>query len=216
MYDDVRTGPIGMRDRKNATRIAAAEIGGHRIERLHAEGDGREEIRFSWWKDGRMQTRPLDLPERELLPLMKVAIGEQVFSEDFLQGLQSVLLDRSQPIPDDLAEDALVDMANLDQTDTGVPGTIFVSTAIGSHGPRIKWYPGAPGRKLPCLILSIGPKPVVRDSFLPDRVSRSVLPLLEAWVGLNHQDLLRFWNEGETWNRREVAALLDRLKPIPA
>lgn len=117
--------------------------------------------------------------------------------------------------PDDLADDDLLEMANLDEQDTHVPGSIFVSTALGSHGPRIKWYPGSPGRALPCLIMSIGPDPEVRADFLPRPVSRPVLPLLTAWVKLNHAELLAFWNEGETWNRRRVAAFLDALRPVP-
>lgn len=120
---------------------------------------------------------------------------------------------RGEP-PDDFAADALLEMANLDETDTNCPGTIFVSTALGSH-PRVKWYPGQPGRTLPCLIVSIGPAPQVRDDFLPAPVSRRAIPLVTAWVALNHAELLAFWNEGETWNRRRVAAFLDALRPLP-
>ena len=38
--------------------------------------------------------------------------------------------------PDDFAEDVLIEMANLDERDTNIAGTIFVSTALGAHGPR--------------------------------------------------------------------------------
>ena len=117
--------------------------------------------------------------------------------------------------PDDLAEDTLLEMANLDEEDTHVPGTIFISTALGSHGPRVKWYPGSPGRTLPCLILSIGPEPRVRDDFLPSPVSRPAIPAVTEWVRLNHVALLEFWNAGETWNRRRVAAFLEALRPLP-
>ena len=118
-------------------------------------------------------------------------------------------------IPDDFADDVLLEMANLDERDTHVPGTIFISTALGAHGPRVKWYPGPPGRTLPCLILSIEPEPQVRDDVLPGRISRPVLPLLSAWVRLNHAALLDFWNGGETWDRRRVSAFLDGLQPLP-
>lgn len=57
--------------------------------------------------------------------------------------------------PDEFAEDTLVELANLDEEDTHLPGTIFVSTALGAHGRRVKWYPGMPGWTAPCLIMSI-------------------------------------------------------------
>ena len=117
-------------------------------------------------------------------------------------------------LPDDFAEDVLSEMANLDEQDTGVPGTIFVSTALGAHGPRVKWYPDRAGRDLPCLVISIGPEPVVRDDFLRSPVSRLAAPQVIAWVRRNHQALLDFWANGASWNRREVSAFLDGLQPV--
>ena len=122
--------------------------------------------------------------------------------------------DASAP-PDDFADDELLEMANLGEADTNVPGTIFVSTALGSHGPRLKWYPKTPGRSLPCLVVSISPVPQVRDDVLPARLSRPVLPLLTDWIRLNHVALTTFWNEGETWDRHRVAEFLDALRPAP-
>lgn len=122
--------------------------------------------------------------------------------------------DRPRLPPDDLAEDVLVEMANLTERDTNVPGTIFVSTALGSHGPRVKWYPGPPGRQLPCVIVSIGQEPAIRDDFVGTPTSRSVTPLVLRWVGQNHEALLRFWREGETWDRHAVSGFLDDLRPI--
>lgn len=117
-------------------------------------------------------------------------------------------------VPDDYAEDTLVEMAYLDEAETGISGTVFVSTALGSHGPRVEWYPGSPGHTSPCLIMSIAALPKVRDDFLPAHVSRPVVPQLLEWVRMNHVDLLRFWNEGESWNRRRVSAFLDGLQPV--
>ncbi|MCR0983137.1 hypothetical protein [Roseomonas populi] len=82
-----------MRDTHYATELAHADIGGSRIERLHVKHQGQDEIRFSWWKDGRMMMRPLDLPENELLPLFQAAIRNGVFSEDFLRDLHAALYD---------------------------------------------------------------------------------------------------------------------------
>jgi hypothetical protein len=42
-----------------------------------------------------------------------------------------------------LATDKLVEMANLTAAQTCVSGTIFVSTAMGSHGPQAKCAGGA-------------------------------------------------------------------------
>ena len=123
-------------------------------------------------------------------------------------------VDRVRTPPDDFADDTLIEMANLDEGDTNVPGTIFVSTALGAHGPRVKWYPDRAGRDLPCLVVSIGADPAVRDDFLPARVTRAVLPRVTAWVRLNHVALLDFWQNGASWNRREVAAFLDGLRPV--
>ncbi len=69
--------------------------------------------------------------------------------------------DRRTMPPDDFAEDVLVEMANLDEQDTHIQGTISISAALGQHGPRVNWYPGTPGRTAPCVIVSIGPDPEV-------------------------------------------------------
>jgi hypothetical protein len=84
-------GDQDMRDTDYATEIKTAEINACRIERLYVKGEGQEEIRFSWWPDGRIANRPLDLPEGELLPLMREAMRLGVFSDDFLRGLKSAL-----------------------------------------------------------------------------------------------------------------------------
>ena len=121
----------------------------------------------------------------------------------------------AQVLPDDFAEDVLSEMANLDEQETNVPGTIFISTALGAHGPRVKWFPAKAGRALPCLIVSIDAEPIIRDDFLPPRVSRSGAPKVIAWVRLNHVALLDFWTNGDSWNTREVSAFLGTLRPLP-
>jgi len=80
-----------MRETSYASEIASAEIDGGRIERIRLRENDQVEIRFSWWKDGRVQARPLELPEGELLVLLGEAIRKQVFSNDFLTGLQTML-----------------------------------------------------------------------------------------------------------------------------
>ena len=80
-----------MRDTDYAKELASADINGCRIERLFVKGENQEEIRFSWWVEGRMANRPLDLPEHELLALFRAAITEGVFTSDFLRDLHASL-----------------------------------------------------------------------------------------------------------------------------
>ncbi len=90
-----------MRSTPYADEIAHADEGGARIERLRIKATGLDEIRFSAWKDGRFQTRPLDLPEEELLRLMRKAIDRGVFSQGFVGGLRQMLDDAAPgPFPE--------------------------------------------------------------------------------------------------------------------
>ena len=90
-----------MRSTPYADEIAHADEGGARIERLRIKATGLDEIRFSWWKAGRFQARPLDLPEDELLRLMRKAIDGGVFSRGFVGGLRQMLDDAAlQAIPE--------------------------------------------------------------------------------------------------------------------
>ncbi len=85
-----------MRDTDYATEIATADINGCRIERIYVKEQSQEEIRFSWWPDGHMKIRPLDMPESELLPLIEQAIDKGVFSAEFQRGLLKVLAEHAQ------------------------------------------------------------------------------------------------------------------------
>jgi len=82
-----------MRETGYARELATASIDGQRIERIYVKDQGQDEIRFSWWKEGRMIMRPLDLPEAELLPLLQQAMMKGVFSEKFLKGLHDAIYD---------------------------------------------------------------------------------------------------------------------------
>ena len=39
-----------------------------------------------------------------------------------------------------LGDEDIFDMANLGEDRTGVPGVIMISTVMGAHGPRVKYY----------------------------------------------------------------------------
>jgi hypothetical protein len=66
-----------------------------RAERLYIKSLQQEAIRFSWWKDGRMMMRPLDIREGELLGLLREALSKGVFSDEFLVALRELLDSRS-------------------------------------------------------------------------------------------------------------------------
>ncbi|MGN6094228.1 MAG: hypothetical protein ACTHOL_17905 [Luteibacter jiangsuensis] len=57
------------------------------MERLHVKEVDQIEIRFSWWKDGNLVMRPLDLPPSELLELLERGFGT-VLEDDFLADLR--------------------------------------------------------------------------------------------------------------------------------
>ena len=89
-----------MRDTDYATEIATASLPFEdakeeheegRIERLAKKDSGQEAIRFSWWRDGRMLPRPLDLTEDELLALVREAIANDVFTAKFAIQLRQML-----------------------------------------------------------------------------------------------------------------------------
>jgi len=111
--------------------------------------------------------------------------------------------------------DELFDMVNLPRKDTGVAGVIYISTAQGQHGPRIKWFPERPSREAPCLTVTLEAEPRVINHGLPDRVVASAMPAVRSWAVANLGALLRFWSEGLSWTRDEVDAFVGGLNKLP-
>jgi hypothetical protein len=62
-----------------------------RIEKLKIKKTGEEEVRFSWWKNGNIVPRPLDLTEDDLILLFKDALSKDVFTPIFRKKLRSML-----------------------------------------------------------------------------------------------------------------------------
>lgn len=112
-----------------------------------------------------------------------------------------------------LGEDDLVEMAYLPPDWTGVLAHIFISTALGQHGPRVKVYLKK-GRYQPSASISIGPNPRVLASSLEDRDLNRLAPQVIAWVALNHESLTTFWFEGEDLDIADVADFGRSLKKI--
>ncbi len=104
-------------------------------------------------------------------------------------------------------------MANLTSAQTGVPGTIFISTAMGAHGPRVKYFM-QPGRTQPSFSVSITDMPTVVANSLPARTVRQISPQVIAWVTLNQDALLDFWHHGDTWTQPEVNDFIQKLRRV--
>src|SRR6185437_5289985 len=116
-------------------------------------------------------------------------------------------------LADELAHEELVEMANLTAAQTGVPGTIFISTAMGGHGPRVKYFI-QPGRTQPSFSVSIAEPPAVVANSLPARTVRQMSPQAIEWVARNREALLDFWYRGDTWTQPEVNDYIQRLRRI--
>ena len=57
-------------------------------------------------------------------------------------------------LAEELAREDTIQIANLTSAQTGVPGTIFISTAMGAHGSRVKYFL-QPGRTQPSFSVSV-------------------------------------------------------------
>ncbi len=62
-----------------------------RLERLYIKEHERDEIRFSWWPNGKMAQKPLDVTEEQLLDLLEEGIKQGVFTSKFLGQLKDLL-----------------------------------------------------------------------------------------------------------------------------
>jgi hypothetical protein len=116
-------------------------------------------------------------------------------------------------LAEELAREELVEMANLTTAQTGIAGTIFISTAMGAHGPRVKYFL-QPGRSQPSFSVSIADMPSVVANSLPARVVRQMSPQVIEWVSRNRDTLLDFWHHGDTWTQPEVNDFIQKLQHL--
>jgi hypothetical protein len=116
-------------------------------------------------------------------------------------------------LAEELGNEDLVEMANLTTAQTGVPGTIFISTAMGGHGPRVKYFL-QPGRSQSSFSVSIADAPRMVANSLPARVVRQMSPQVINWVSRNKDSLLDFWNRGDTWTQPEVNDFIQKLNRV--
>jgi hypothetical protein len=116
-------------------------------------------------------------------------------------------------LAEELAAEEVVEMANLTSEQTGVPGTIFISTAMGARAARVKYFV-RPGRMQPSFSVSIADPPVVVANSLPARVLRQRSPQVIEWILRNRNALLDFWNNGDSWTQPEVNSFVQRLQRL--
>lgn len=108
----------------------------------------------------------------------------------------------------------LVEMANLPSKYTGVEGgIIYISTALGSHGPRVKFYKQA-GKGQPSFSVSVEDEPKVIVNSLPDPIVAKFSPKVIEWVKKNKTALESFWNEGTSWDVDKVQEFVKALQKI--
>ena len=117
-----------------------------------------------------------------------------------MTGKETMQVRADTRLAEELAQADVVEMANLTSAQTGVPGTIFIFTAMGGHGPRVKYFLH-PGRSQPSFSVAVADVPTVVANSLPVRVVRQLSPQVVDWVSRNKGALLDFWYRGDTRNR---------------
>ena len=110
--------------------------------------------------------------------------------------------------------EAVFEMTNLPASRAGIAGLLFLSTAMASHGPRVKYFVKT-GKGQPSFSVSITERPRVLANSLPERVLNQMAPAVTEWVRVNRTALLRFWNEGQYWSIDELNAFAERLAKVP-
>ncbi|HEV7227873.1 hypothetical protein [Brevundimonas sp.] len=129
-----------------------------------------------------------------------------------------VWIDREPTLDEELAavdDEDVLEMANLDPDETGVPAVVMISTIMGKHGPRVKCFL-KPGRSQPSFSVTIGadPRVVAKSEEFDDRDLRRLAPLVIRWVELNHQALTEFWWRGNDLTNKQVQTFIADLKKV--
>jgi hypothetical protein len=130
-----------------------------------------------------------------------------------MTGKKTMQLPADTRLVEELAQEDVVEMANLTSAQTGVAGTILISTAMGGHGPRVKYFL-QPGRSQPSFSVAVADVPTVVANSLPVRVVRQLSPQVVDWVARNKDPLLDFWYRGDTWTQPEVNDFIQKLQRV--
>ena len=116
-------------------------------------------------------------------------------------------------LTEELAREELVEIANLTSAQTGIEGTVFISTAMGAHGPRVEYFVH-PGRTQPSFSVSISETPTIAANSLPPPVVRQRSAQVIEWVSRNKDALLDFWRRGDSWTQPEVNDFIQKLRRV--
>ncbi len=111
-------------------------------------------------------------------------------------------------------EDDPVEVTNLTEEDSGVPGVVYLSTRQGRHGRRVPWYPPRGGARGPLLTITLEDPPRILNHGVPPRDASGVVAAAE-WAAQNREAPPKPWFEGTSLNRREMDAFLDGLRTLP-
>jgi hypothetical protein len=80
------------------------------------------------------------------------------------------------PLADELSnDDGFIEMANLDKSQTGIDGVIWISMMMTDNAPRVKYF-ARPGRTQPSFSDTIADQPRVVANSLPSRVLNQMSP----------------------------------------
>ena len=109
-------------------------------------------------------------------------------------------------------DDVILEMANLDKSQTGIDGFVWISTLMTGHA-RVKYFIN-PGRTQPSFFVMISDQPRVVANSLPVRTVSQMAPLVIRWVSLNKDALLDFWHYGDTWPAALLITFLQSFRRI--
>jgi hypothetical protein len=117
--------------------------------------------------------------------------------------------DARDPERDETQGQALFEMANLRPERTGLPFVVFVSQRGGArHDVRVKVARSAKVRPAEMITVAVRPSVrVIRGRLDPDDLAR-----LAAWIDLNRDVLVAYWNGDIEYTEDALAAL----RPLPA
>ena len=110
-------------------------------------------------------------------------------------------------------DDGIIEMANLDKSQTGIDGVIWISTMMTGHPPRVKYFV-RPGRTQSSFSVTIADQPRVVANSLPPRVVNQMSPLVVQWVTLNKDALFDFWHHGDTWTASQLIQFLQNFRKV--
>lgn len=117
-------------------------------------------------------------------------------------------------LADELSDDdGIIEMANLEKSQTGIDGVIWISTMMTGHAPRVKYF-ARPGRTQPSFSVTIADPPRVVANSLPLRLLNRMSPSVIQWVILNKDALLDFWNDGDTWTASQLIQFLQNFRKL--